>query len=69
MIELSLIQQLKATLEQERLHAVEALAAQGADISVEALERLATLQSAITAVSEEIDAHRIRLGGGDERPL
>ncbi|MGC1689755.1 MAG: hypothetical protein WA756_07440 [Pseudolabrys sp.] len=56
---------LRAKLEAERLKLVEQLAADGA-LSNEAIRKLADLQSALTAVSEEIETHGVRLGWGGE---
>jgi hypothetical protein len=38
-------------------------------LSDEALRRLALIQSALVAVREEIAAHEVKVGGGDEQPL
>jgi hypothetical protein len=54
-----------AALEARRLTVVESLAAQSAPLAHESLQELATLQAALTAVREEIEAHSIRLGWGD----
>jgi hypothetical protein len=52
-------------LEAQRLKAVETLAAQTSALAPESLQELATLQAALTAVREEIEAHSIRLGWDD----
>jgi len=51
------------------LKAVEALAAREGAFSTDALQELATLQGALTAVREEIKAHGLRLGWGGENEL
>ena len=38
-------------------------------LAADALQELAILQSALTAVREEIAAHEVRLAGGAEQPL
>jgi hypothetical protein len=53
-------------LEARRLEAVGALAAQINPLTSESLQELATLQAALTAVREEIEAHSIRLGWGED---
>lgn len=60
---------LRANLETARLKAVEALAAREGAFSTDALQELATLQGALTAVREEIKAHGLRLGWGGENEL
>jgi hypothetical protein len=55
-----------AALEAQRLQAVETLAAQTGAPRPESLQELATLQAALTAVREEIEAHSIRLGWGED---
>jgi hypothetical protein len=60
---------LRANLETARLKAVEALAATDGAFSTDRLGELATLQAALTAVREEIEAHGTRLGWGDEDEL
>ena len=56
---------LRAQLAAERLKLVEELAADGA-LSNESIRKLADLHSALTAVSEEIETHGVRLGWGSE---
>jgi len=63
------IHSLVANLESERLKEIQALAAKGGTPSADALQRLASLQAALVAVREEIDAHSIHIGGGSEEPL
>jgi hypothetical protein len=60
---------LRANLETARLKAVEALAARDDAISPDALRELATLQAALTAVREEIEAQGGRLGWGPTAEL
>ena len=60
---------LRANLETARLKAVETLAATEGTFSADALRELATLQAALTAVSEEIETHGTRMGWGDEDEL
>jgi hypothetical protein len=55
---------LKSNLEAARLKAVETLAAAGGAFSPDALQELATLQGALTAVREEIVNHGAKLGWG-----
>jgi hypothetical protein len=59
---------LLAKLETERLSLVQKLA-QSSALSADALKELATLQAALTAVSEEIEAHGPKLGWGSEKEL
>ena len=63
------IHALRVNLETARLKAVETLAAKENAISPEALRDLATLQSALTAVREEIEVHGQRLGWGPAAEL
>ena len=60
---------LRANLEAARLKAVEALAAKENAIPPDALRELATLQAALTAVREEIEAHSAKLGWGSTAEL
>ena len=59
---------LKANLLAARLKAIKALAETGGEFSANALHELAALQTALTAVREEIEAHggRMGWGGGDD---
>jgi hypothetical protein len=59
---------LLAKLETERLSLVQKLA-QSSALSADALKELATLQAALTAVSEEIKTHGPKLGGGSGKEL
>jgi hypothetical protein len=59
---------LRAKLETERLSLVEKLASSSM-VSADALKELATLQAALTAVIEEIEAHGARLGWGSGTEL
>jgi hypothetical protein len=63
------VHQLRSELEAARLRAIEALAAQGGAPDPEALREIATIQAALTAVREEIEAHVGRMGWGPEEPL
>ena len=63
------IHQLKAALEARRLLAVEDLAGKSAKLPMDDLQKLAVMQSALTAVIEEIKAHEVKIGGGSETPL
>ncbi|WP_037490019.1 hypothetical protein [Sphingobium indicum] len=62
------VHSLRANLEAARLKAVERLAATDRAFSADALQELATLQTALTAVREELEAHGAKLGwgGGDD---
>jgi hypothetical protein len=59
---------LLAKLKTERLSLVEKLA-EGGTLSADTLKELATLQAAVAAVSEEIEAHGPRLGWSGEKEL
>ena len=61
------IHHLRASLEAQRLLAVEELSAKGGNLPAEALQKLAVIQAALTAVLEEIKAHEIKIGGGSRR--
>ena len=63
------IHDLLAHLETARLKAIEELATKPGVLPADALQGIATLQTVLTAVREEIAAHQVRIGGGDERPL
>jgi hypothetical protein len=60
---------LRANLETARLKAIETLAAKENAISPDALRELATLQAALTAVREEIEAQGGKLGWGPTAEL
>jgi hypothetical protein len=60
---------LRARLEDERLDAVQKLAATSTALNSAALSELAYLQLALTAVREEIEAHSVKLGWGSEETL
>ena len=60
---------LQENLEAERLKAVEALAVEEGGVSPEAVQELATIQSALVAVREVIESHGGRLGWGSPAPL
>ena len=63
------IHELLAKLSTARLQAIEELAAREGTLSIEDLRGLAVLQTAVTAVEDEIAAHETKLGGGSETPL
>jgi hypothetical protein len=63
------VHDLQKTLEAARLRAVEELAAKGAALPSDALQKLATLQAAQEAVKEEIVEHEGRLGWGPPTSL
>jgi hypothetical protein len=69
MIERLPIHDLGAHLEAARLKAIEELAAKDGALPQEALQGIAILQSVLTAVREEIEAHEVKICGGAERPL
>ena len=58
---------LRSTLEAERLKLVKKLAT--GTQTADAVQQLATVQTALTAVREEIEEHSVRVGGGGERGL
>ena len=60
---------LRANLEAARLKAVEALAAADVPYSPDALHQLASLQAALTAVSEAIVTQGPTVGGGSSEGL
>jgi hypothetical protein len=61
------VHSLRSTLEAERLKLVKKLATdvQAADT----VQQLAIVQTALTAVREEIEEHSVQVGGGGERAL
>jgi len=59
---------LRTKLGTERLALVQELAASGA-LSADVLRELSILQAALTAVSEEIEAHSAKLGWGADNEL
>ena len=63
------IHELRTQLEAARLKSIKELAAKKDALAADALQELAILQSALTAVREEIAAHEVRLAGGAEQPL
>lgn len=63
------VQTLRAKLEAGRLAAIEELAASTHVPALEGMQKLAIIQSALTAVVEEIERHRVKLGGGSEEGL
>ncbi len=69
MIDPSTILELRAHLEAARLKAIEDLATRGGELAPDALEKIAHLQMALAAVREEIEAHGVKVGGGEEKPF
>ena len=63
------IHDLRKRIETARLQLIEELAAKGGPLPPETLQKIALIQSALTAVREEIKNHEVKVGGGDERPL
>jgi len=64
------VHDLRGQLETLRLKAIEELAAKaGGALPADSLQRIAILQTVLTAVREEIEAHEVKLGGGAETPL
>ena len=63
------VHDLQTALVAARLYAVEQLAAKGGKFPPEDLEKLAILQSALSAVNEVIVEHQGRLGWGSPAPL
>ena len=63
------VHDLQKTLEMARLSAVEELAAKNGTPAAENLQRLATLQLALSAVREAIVEHQGKLGWGTAPPL
>jgi hypothetical protein len=64
------VHDLRGQLETLRLKAIEELAARaGGALPADSLQRIAILQTVLTAVREEIEAHEVKLGGGAETPL
>lgn len=47
-----------------RLQLVEELAAKGGPLPPDTLQKIALIQSALTAVREEIKNHEVKVGGG-----
>ena len=58
---------LLSALEAERLKLVKKLAT--GTQATDTVQQLATVQTALTAVREEIDEHSVRVGGGGEKGL
>jgi hypothetical protein len=69
MTDIAPIHALRDRLEKSRLTAIEELAARGGAPSTDALQNIALLQTALTAVEEEIAAHEVKIGGGSQKPL
>ncbi len=63
------IHDLQGLLEKARLQTIEQLAAKGGLPPTDALQKIALLQSALSAVREEIKAHDVKIGGGSEQAL
>jgi hypothetical protein len=60
---------LKANLEAARLQVIETLAANAGAPAPDALRELAVIQTALSAVREEIEKHSARLGWGATEEL
>jgi hypothetical protein len=63
------VHDLQMALVESRLRAIEELAAKGGMFSLDDVQKLATLQSALSAVNEVIVEHQGRLGWGSPVPL
>ena len=63
------VHDLQTALVAARLYAVEQLAAKGGTFSPDDVQKLATLQSALSAVNELIAEHQGRLGWGPATPV
>jgi len=63
------VHRLRANLEAARLKAIDELAATDGAFHPDALQAIATLQMALTAVREAIEAHGPRLGWGGNDEL
>ncbi len=63
------VQALRAKLEDQRLSAIQTLASTDTADNPNALNELACLQLALTAVREEIEAHSVRFGWGSVEAL
>jgi hypothetical protein len=64
MTKLHPVHALQANLEAARLKVVETLAAKESLPATAALQELATIQAALSAVREEIETHGVRMGWG-----
>ena len=63
------IHTLRDQLASARLQAIQELAAEGPAVSLEALQKVSLIQTALLAVVDEIEAHEMRVGGIQETPL
>jgi hypothetical protein len=63
------VHDLQKALAAARLRAVEELAAKGGTLPPDDLQKLATLQTALSAVKEELTEHEGKLGWGPATPL
>jgi hypothetical protein len=63
------IHALRERLETARMQAIEELAAKGGPLPADALQKIALLHSALSAVRDEIESHEVKIGGGAEQPL
>jgi hypothetical protein len=61
------VHSLRSTLEAERLKLVKRLAT--GTPAADTVQQLAMVQTALTAVREEIEEHNVRVGGGGEKGL
>jgi hypothetical protein len=63
------IHALRERPERARLQTIEELAGKGGPLPSDALQKIALLHSALSAVRDEIEAHEVKIGGGAEQPL
>ena len=63
------IHALRDQLALARLQATQELAAKDPAVSLEALQKVSLIQTALLAVADEIEAHEMRVGGNQEAPL
>jgi hypothetical protein len=63
------VHDLRERLETARLSAIEELAAKGGPLPADALQKIALLHSALSAVRDEISIYEVKIGGGSEQPL
>ena len=63
------IHTLRDQLASARLQAIQELAAEGPAVSLEALQKVSLIQTALSAVADEIEAHQTRVGRNQETHL